>query len=572
VTLPTPTPDPTGARSGEFETVPARTARALERLLLPGPRVLLTLALILRLALVGVVSGRAQALGAASRLNPMIVLGIVGLALVGMAMLAWRLRADRTPSATHIFLQSLIDVLLVTALVGLIRTDVTPLAALYVVLVAGYALMLPVGRGLGSVLFAVTSYVAVTVSTGAMPPDTAFWTQVAVIGFVGVVLTMLGNRLGAASREQRALVQRLAQAQLEADEILATIQSGVITVDGDGRLGYLNPRAARILGLAPEGWAVGDAVLEPLRACSRELHDAIERGIREEHRLARAEAQVRRADGSLFPVGLSTTTFLRPGSDRPAVTAIFTDISDLKRLQEFRLRAERLEAVAALSASLAHEIRNPLAAIRSAVEQLAARATADEDEHVLGELVMRESARLNRLLSEFLDFSRVRATRFEDLDLQVLVQDAVRTLGEHPDTRGVTLKVVGESMALQGDPDLLHRIVSNLALNAAQALKGRGTVTVTVGRAAPGEAPAGLVPRPVKLQIRDDGPGISEEIRERVFEPFVSAREGGTGLGLAIVQRAVAAHRGIILVDSSPQLGTTFSIFLPVSWDQGDAT
>lgn len=571
MTSPIPSTD-LGARSGEFETVPARTARALERLLLPGPRVLLSLVVILRLALIGIVAGRAQALGGASRLNPVIAYGIVGLAVAGTAMLAARLRGRVTPSATHIFLQSLIDVLLVTALVGLIRTDVTPLAALYVVLVAGYALMLPVGRGLVSVLFAVTAYIAVTLSTGAMPPDTAFWTQVAVIGFVGAVLAMLGNRLGAASREQRALLERLAQAQLEADEILATIQSGVITVDGDGRLGYLNPRAARILGLGTDAWAVGDSVLEPLRARSRELHDAIERGIREGHRLARAEAQVRRADGTLFPVGLSTTTFLRPGSDRPAVTAIFTDISDLKRLQEFRLRAERLEAVAALSASLAHEIRNPLAAIRSAVEQLAGRATADEDEQVLGELVMRESARLNRLLSEFLDFSRVRATRFEELELLALVEDAVRTLGEHPETRGVALRVAGEPITLQGDPDLLHRIVSNLVLNAAQVLGGRGTVTASVGRAAPGEAPTGLIPRPVRIQVRDDGPGIPDGIRDRLFEPFVSGRSGGTGLGLAIVQRAVAAHRGIILVDSSPALGTTFSIFLPVSWDQGDAT
>ncbi|HET9133132.1 MAG TPA: ATP-binding protein [Gemmatimonadales bacterium] len=571
MTSPIPSTD-LGARSGEFETVPARTARALERLLLPGPRVLLSLVVILRLALIGIVAGRAQALGGASRLNPVIAYGIVGLAVAGTAMLAARLRGRVTPSATHIFLQSLIDVLLVTALVGLIRTDVTPLAALYVVLVAGYALMLPVGRGLVSVLFAVTAYIAVTLSTGAMPPDTAFWTQVAVIGFVGAVLAMLGNRLGAASREQRALLERLAQAQLEADEILATIQSGVITVDGDGRLGYLNPRAARILGLGTDAWAVGDSVLEPLRARSRELHDAIERGIREGHRLARAEAQVRRADGTLFPVGLSTTTFLRPGSDRPAVTAIFTDISDLKRLQEFRLRAERLEAVAALSASLAHEIRNPLAAIRSAVEQLAGRATADEDEQVLGDLVMRESARLNRLLSEFLDFSRVRATRFEELELLALVEDAVRTLGEHPETRGVALRVAGEPITLQGDPDLLHRIVSNLVLNAAQVLGGRGTVTASVGRAAPGEAPTGLIPRPVRIQVRDDGPGIPDGIRDRLFEPFVSGRSGGTGLGLAIVQRAVAAHRGIILVDSSPTVGTTFSIFLPVSWDQGDAT
>src|SRR5690606_15082662 len=159
----------------------------------------------------------------------------------------------------------------------------------------------------------------------------------------------------------------------------------------------------------------------------------------------------------------------------------FTDISDLKRLQEFRLRAERLEAVAALSASLAHEIRNPLAAIRSAVEQLAAGVDDNADDRVLADLVMRESERLNRLLSEFLDFSRVRATRFERLDLLEVFGEARQFVAEHPAAQGVTLLLNGEPTVIEADRDLVHRIATNLMLNAAQALDGRGTIRAELG-------------------------------------------------------------------------------------------
>ena len=128
----------------------------------------------------------------------------------------------------------------------------------------------------------------------------------------------------------------------------------------------------------------------------------------------------------------------------------------------------------------------------------------------------------------------------------------------------------GTAAEVEADDDLLHRIASNLILNAVQALGGRGLVSVTVGVAEPGEGPTSLGDQPVKLVIRDNGPGIPEAVRERLFEPFVSGRQGGTGLGLAIVQRAVAAHGGIILVDSAPRAGTTFSIFLPATWNRED--
>jgi two-component system sensor histidine kinase PilS (NtrC family) len=562
-------PEPAALRTGEFPVQAPTPSRVIDRFVLPGPLTLLRAIVVVRVLLGAALVWLTFAPDRPSPIEPTLVVGLLVVAAGAAAHLLYQTRNARIPEPAALLLQASVDLLLATGVVAFGAGGSTPLAALYVLLVAVYALLLPTGRALVVVLLALAGYVLVTLRSMAQP-GVDFWTQVLVIAFVGGLIAVLGNRLARVSREQHALAAALEQARLEADEILATIQSGVITVDGEGKLAFVNPRARRILG--GEGFVAGEPVMDALRARSRDLHDAIDRGIRHGARLQRGEASVRRGDGSLFPVGVSTTTFYRPGGGPPSVTAIFTDISDLKRLQEFRLRAERLEAVAALSASLAHEIRNPLAAIRSAVEQLAADVEDDTDERVLADLVMRESERLNRLLSEFLDFSRVRAARFEPLDLLEVMHEAVRFVQEHPAARGVTVRVDGEPAALEADRDLLHRIASNLLLNAAQALDGRGVVTATVGVARPGDGPGAPQDRRIKLVIRDNGPGIPEAVRERLFEPFVSGRQGGSGLGLAIVQRAVAAHRGIILVDTAPGAGTTFSIYLPAVGDREDAS
>jgi two-component system sensor histidine kinase PilS (NtrC family) len=576
LTLTPPPLDSRDPRSGEFpvDAAPAPALpHGLERLTVPGPRALLAGIAVARLILVALAFGRELG-NRQGEVNAAVgsILVVPIVAIMATVWLVWNTRRPAgVPGPSALLLQASVDVVVVTTLVAFQTAAVaTSVAALYVVLVAVYALLLPAGRGLIVVALACTCYIAITVHSSPTIPDAWFWYQVGVIAFVGALIAVLGNRLSDASHEQQVLAAALFQARREADEILGNIQSGVLSVDGDGRLGYINPHGRLILGGDPASFIPGQPVLESLRVRSRELYDAITLGIADGERVARAEVQVRRADGSLFPVGLSTTTFKRPGSDRRLVTAIFTDISDLKRLREFRLRAQRLEAVAALSASLAHEIRNPLAAIRSAVEQLAGSVGRDEDDQTLARLVMRESERLNRLLSEFLDFSRVRATKFERLDLAELVRDAVRILGEHPAARGVDIAVVADAITLDADGDLINRLVSNLLLNAAQALDGHGRIDVTVGLAAPGEGPAGADERPVKLMVRDNGPGIPDTVRERLFEPFVTGRQGGTGLGLAIVQRAVAAHRGVILVDTALGQGTTFSIFLPATWNRED--
>jgi two-component system sensor histidine kinase PilS (NtrC family) len=255
------------------------------------------------------------------------------------------------------------------------------------------------------------------------------------------------------------------------------------------------------------------------------------------------------------------------------VTAIFTDISDLKEVQELHARAERLESVAALSASLAHEIRNPLASIRSSVEQLARSRHADEDERFLAGLIVRESDRLSRLLSEFLDFARVRATQFVPIDLHSVISAVVRLIKAHPDCRpDAEIVIEGGHTIMEGDEDLLHRVIANLVLNAVQAARGPIEIAVSIAAVSAADVPHGTnLEHAVRLQVRDNGPGIPEEIRSRLFDPFVSGREGGSGLGLAIVQRAVEAHRGLVLVESKPGTGTTFTIFLPAKMLAEDA-
>jgi len=243
--------------------------------------------------------------------------------------------------------------------------------------------------------------------------------------------------------------------------------------------------------------------------------------------------------------------------------------ADIERLHT---RAERLEAVAELSASLAHEIKNPLASIRSAAELLAKVPGSDDDTRTLTKLVQRESDRLSRLLSEFLDFARTGVTSVRRVDLVEIAHHAAALVGAHPDKpENVMIRELFPSTTLVvvGDDDLLHRAIFNLLLNAVQASPPGGEVRIEAAELAYHQLPAQaerFTRGAIMLQVTDQGRGIAESIKERLFEPFVTTKAGGTGLGLSIVHRAVEAHHGFILVDSNgkrPGDGTKFTVFLP---------
>jgi two-component system sensor histidine kinase PilS (NtrC family) len=470
-------------------------------------------------------------------------------------------------------LQSLFDVLLVTAVVHLTGGGTSQFAALYILVIATYSVILPAGGGVLTAALSMVLYCADVIWTPSQSLDwgtASLWLQLGVFAVVALGSGFLSARLKEVGTGHEQLAAELVHLRLQAADILRNIRSGIITVDTQGMLLHANPAASALLGQSLD-IHVGTPIFALLQPVAPNLVLALERTVNHGIRTTRAEGMITYGDRT-FPIGV-TTTFAEGsgnGTGQPTTaTAIFQDISDQKRLDALHLRAQRLEAVAELSASLAHEIKNPLASIRSSVEQLAAAPHAGEDEQILARLIVRESDRLSRLLSEFLDFARVRLTRIEPVDLAGIARGAAYLAEANPGkAEGVTVSFTTEDdeLWIDGDEDLLHRAVFNLTLNAIQAVGPGGRVGVDVTRVANNRLPVGLFfePGAVSVRVSDDGPGISEDIRDRLFEPFATTKEGGSGLGLSIVHRAIEAHRGHVLVDSGNK-GTIFTVLLPTS-------
>ena len=547
--------------------------RQVGRSTLPGQRTLLSWLFVGRLVLsVGILLGAGLVWTERPQESYLVTIAVV-VALLFTGYGSWLVFVrQQVVGNTFLMVQALVDLAVITTIVHFAGQPQSAFPALYVLAVAAYALLMPPAWGGITAICASALFLGDAFLTRSGALDTAFWAQILVFNVVFAIVAVLGHRLREAGMEQQTLTTELRRVRLEADDILRNIRSGVLTVDGMGRLAFINPTGQKLLDLDRDG-LIGMPVLDHLKTRSSELWAAVVAGIRNGRKISRGEGMVMHHGGRSFPIGLSTTTFRQETQEAPSVTAIFTDISDLKEVQELQARAERLESVAALSASLAHEIRNPLASIRSSVEQLARSKHADDDERFLAGLIVRESDRLSRLLSEFLDFARVRATHLVPLDLYAVVVAVVRLIRAHPDCRpDAAITIEGGRTILDGDEDLLHRVIGNLVLNAVQAARGPIKITISVSAVQGGDIPHGTnMELAVRLQVRDDGPGIPSEIRERLFDPFVSGRPGGSGLGLAIVQRAVQAHRGLVLVESSPGAGTTFTIFLPAKMMAEDA-
>lgn len=463
--------------------------------------------------------------------------------------------------------QLIVDLLVVTAVVHVTSAPSagSQFAALYILVNAAAALLLPIGGALLIAALGIVIYVfdAITVSGFS----TATLLQLLVFSIVAVSTVYISARLQQAGQGRQKLVAELTRVSLREKDILENIKSGIITVDAAGTLLFANRAASALLGLDLEP-LIGAPVIQALRAVAPALAGSLDPAVREIGASVRSEGEIARADRR-FPFGVTTTSAAGDGGDAgpETTTAIFQDISDQKRLEQLNLRAQRLEAVAELSASLAHEIKNPLASIRSAVEQLSARPVATNDERTLGNLIVRESDRLSRLLSEFLDFARVRVTRRDPVDVGAVARAAGALARAHPSCAAnvrFDVEVPAAPLMVLGDDDLLHRAVFNLALNAVQASRPNERVRLVAAVATREQLPRG-VPFPhgaVAVQVIDEGPGIPPRVQDRLFEPFTTTKTGGSGLGLAIAHRAVEAHRGVVLVDTNER-GTRFTMLLP---------
>ena len=469
---------------------------------------------------------------------------------------------ERQPGHGFMYAQVVFDALLVTAVVhvtGGARSEFPPL---YILVIATGALLLPMPGGALIGALASALYVADALLLQPEAAPRAALLQIVLFVVMAVVTGALGDRLRRTGTALGLAESELHQMRLDLGEILRGIDSGLVTTDGGGRLVYLNGAGERLLGLVEREWR-GLPIVEELdrRApgLGRLIMATLSSGVARE----RYEIRLPRSRGSGM-LGARTTVLERKGA--PWVTAVFQDITQSKRVEELKRRAERLEAVAELGASLAHEIKNPLASIRSATEQLTGGKIQVEDRDVLRSLVLSESDRLSRLLTDFMEFSRVEVRRREQVDLAGLAMNAVGLVSQHPDSQGcrIDFEPPTDGVSVEGDADLLHRALFNLILNAVQHAGVDGSVRVEVGRVLESQLPAGVrLPAPVRIAVADTGPGIAAEDLPRLFDPFFSTRRGGTGLGLALVHRAVEAHNGAIFVEPGTGEGASFQVFLP---------
>ncbi|HXT15917.1 MAG TPA: ATP-binding protein [Gemmatimonadaceae bacterium] len=470
---------------------------------------------------------------------------------------------------TFLYAQAAFDVLLVTAVIHVTGGNTSPFSAVYILVIATASLLLPMGGGLLIAALSLVLYFADVVLFFRTPQgvEPAVWLQLSVFALVALGIRYLSAQLKESGEGKDLLVAALEQSALQAEDILRNIRSGVVTVDVEGRLLYANPMAEHLLGVDLIDH-FGEPIVSTIGGVAPELAEAVVRAAKTKQRTTRGEAVISTVS-KRYPIGVTTTYTEHDdtGAGRTA-TAIFQDISDQKRMDALRLRAQRLEGIAELSASLAHEIKNPLASIRSAVEQISRMPSVGDDQKTLTVLVMRESDRLSRLLSEFLDFARVHVARVRPVDLASVAQGAASLVSTHPDRdASVTVTCVvpqDDRLEIEGDEDLLHRAVFNLALNAVQAAPPRSEVRIEVSR---GSADSLTLANPfdgdaVSLRVSDAGSGIPTDIRDRMFDPFFTTKANGSGLGLAVVHRAIEAHRGLVFVDSSAR-GTRFTVVLP---------
>ncbi len=370
---------------------------------------------------------------------------------------------------------------------------------------------------------------------------------------VGLIAGDHGRRLR--ERSRRAPVRQTAAATgREVRNILDNIKSGVITVDRRGRITRINPMACRTLGLTEHELMGRDLKLAAAGGLE-DLAGAILPVASGGPSLSRGEVTVRHGRQEM-PLGLSVNHVVGAQGRIDGAIAIFTDLTREKELAARVREADRLAAIGELAASIAHEIRNPLASIRGSVEILAGELELEGYQSQLLDLVLKESARVNTIINDFLAYSRMRPAsrrRFAGHEFrdEITLQIRQHIAAKDGQVR-VYCEVNPENLVVVADPGQLTQMTLNLAINACEAMNYVGELKISLNQCDVGEA--------CELVVQDDGPGIDPEILDDLFRPFKTTKEGGTGLGLSVVARIAAAHGGGVQAEAAPEGGAIFRV------------
>jgi two-component system sensor histidine kinase PilS (NtrC family) len=375
-------------------------------------------------------------------------------------------------------------------------------------------------------------------------------------------------------KKKKELIQKQVDYnQLEAfnRNIIQSLDSGLLTIDLNGNINFLNRTAEKILNLGGE--SLKDTSIYRLFPKISEMLEKVKSKVSESSPdYQRYESLLTDYDGRKLYLGFSISPLTDPEGSLIGHTLIFQDITKFKELEEQMKRVDKMAAVGLLAAGMAHEIRNPLASLSGSVQMLNTELNLDDHQQHLMEITLREAERLNTLITDFLLFAQPPQTHKILTPIGSVLEETLDLFIHSPSFHdGIRiLRPSGqEKIRASIDPDQMKQVFWNLFINAAQSMSNGGKIEVQLGK---GKAPRGTslflssqlrAKGWIKISITDSGNGIALEEKEKIFEPFFTTKENGTGLGLSIVHKIIENHQGSIKVESELGRGSTFTIFLP---------
>jgi len=384
-------------------------------------------------------------------------------------------------------------------------------------------------------------------------------------------LQILCNQF-AVALENAQMYTEMQDSKIRNDIMLDQLVSGVIVADPDHKIALINHEAQRITGLTEEqclGQGIGllpECIFETLESTL-----TTQKGV---HNITAALLAEKEEKSTHVRMG---STYLLGHDEKPmGALLVFTDMTEVKGLEEQVRRSDQLSSVGTLAAGMAHEIKNPLVTIKTFTQLLPKRHGDADFRHEFSSLVAHEVSRIDGIVNQLLSFSKPRKPHLVPMKLHDIVEKTLKLIHEQLSQKNIALNknLQTRHNLISGDADLLTQALVNFNLNAIEAIGSDGTINVASSnctyRFAQGDNPDNAVDKScIQLQISDTGKGIAQDQLQKIFDPFFTSKSEGTGMGLSVAHGIIQEHHGAIEVESRSGKGTTFSIYIPIL-EKGD--